>query len=180
MNMPLHLTSPSRWPFSRLIISSHRRKPRVSWAASLQHGYAARGTRGIRRSYRAWVCGRAQLSWWRYCPKLGPPGSQLVHRPCPHLADSEEQMCPCGGVVTSSCFAASVGPGQFKPLLCYLNLSSLVTASSLRSGGVCALQVSAQLPLWGSPVRRLGGGKACTAASCASPSPVPSMGLGYP
>lgn len=40
------------------------------------------------------------------------------------------------GAVSSSCFAVSVGPEQFKPLPCYLNPSSLATASSL-CRGVC-------------------------------------------
>lgn len=43
---------------------------------------------------------------------------------------------PLLGAVASSCFAVSVRPEQFKPLLCYLNPSSLATASSL-CRGVC-------------------------------------------
>lgn len=128
----------------------------------------------------SWLCGRAQLGWWRYCPKSGPPGSQLVHRHCPHLAGSEEQMCPWGELVASSCFAASVGPGQFKRLLCYLNPSSLVTTSSLSRGGVCVLQVSARYLCGGCPVRLMGGGKCCTAASCTRPTPSPVWGSATP
>lgn len=126
----------------------------------------------------SWLCGRAQLGWWRYCPKLGPPGSQLVHRHCPHLAGSEEQMCPWGELVASSCFAASVGPGQFKRLLCYLNPSSLVTTSSLSRGGVCATGFSS-LPLWGVSRPTDGWGQVLHCSLLHQADPVPSVGLCY-
>lgn len=70
-----------------------------------------------------------------------------------------------------SCFAVSLGPGQFKPLFCYLNPSSPVTASSICRQSVCTLQVSTHY-VCGSPCLVAGGGgEACTAAFLCQPQP---------
>lgn len=174
MNVP----SPSRWPFSRLIISFNRREPRVSWAALLQHGYVARGALGVRRPELVVWPGSAGLV--EVLPQIGPSwvsaGTQTLSPPS-KLRGAD---VPLGGAVASSCFAASVGPGQFKCLLCYLNPSSLVTTSSLSRGRVCVLQVSARYLCGGCPVRLLGGSKSCTAASCTRPTPSPVWGSATP
>lgn len=77
---------------------------------------------------------------------------------------------PLSGAAASSYSAVCFRPGLCKLLLCYLNASSLVTASSLSRSSVYSLQVSAH-DLFRGPVRCLGTGKASTAAPCASPDP---------
>lgn len=83
----------------------------------------------------------------------------------PSPVGSEEQTHPCGGLRPTAALR-SLRPGLFKPLHCYLNASSLVTASSLSRGRVCAPQVSS-LPWWG-PVQWLGLPEASAAAPCTS------------
>lgn len=167
VNVPLHLTSPSRWPFSRLIISFNRHKPGVSWVALLQHGYVARGACGIRRSEPGWVVQLGSAGLVEVLPQVGPSwvsaGAQTLSPPST-LRGADVLLW---GPVASSCCAASVELWHFKFLPCYFNLSSLVTASSLSRGGVCVLQVSAHYLCRG-PVQLLVEGKTCTVASCTS------------
>lgn len=77
---------------------------------------------------------------------------------------------PLSGAAASSYSAVCFRPGLCKLLLCYLNPSVLVTDSSLSRSSVYSLQVSAHY-LFRGPVRRLGAGKASTAAPCSSPDP---------
>lgn len=111
----------------------------------LQSEYVARGARGTGGLSLLGLCSRAQLGWWRYCSDLGPPGSQLVLRHCPCLRLWAADM-PLLRPMASSCSAVSLGPGQFKPVFCYLNPSSPVTASSLCRRSVWMLQASTHYP----------------------------------
>lgn len=111
MNVPLHLTSPSRWPFSRLIISFNRREPRVSWAALLQHGYVARGARGVRRPELVVWPGSAGLV--EVLPQIGPSwvsaGTQTLPPPS-RLRGADVPLAGAGGLqlFCSICWARAV------------------------------------------------------------------------
>lgn len=130
---------------ARLIISSNRRELRVSWAALLWRGCVVRGAHGIRGPSWPGMCSWAQLGRGRHCPSWACLGLSWCTDTAPTQRAHRSRCTPCRGAVASSCFAASVRPGLFKPLLCYLNPSLLVTASSLSGGSVCVctLQVSA-------------------------------------
>lgn len=110
----------------------------------------------------SWLCGRAQLGWWRYCPKLGPPGSQLVHRHCLHLAGSEEQTCPWGELWPPAVLQHLLGQGSPAPALLF---KSIITGDYFQPKQRRGVRYRFQL------VTSVGGSRP-TAGGGKSPSPV--------
>lgn len=111
---------------------------------------------------------------------MGPPGSQLVHRHCPHLAGSEEQTCPWGELWPPAVLQHLLGQGTSAPALLFKSIITGDYFQPKQRRCVCVLQVSARYLCGGCPVRLLGGGKSCTAASCTRPTPSPVWGSATP